>query len=104
MDSKDIVFHNFIKVWMFREQFLTAQEEKSLRNTSLFASVAYTEACFFLSKPPTRLQLLPKSLLKYKDINDVISAAATKTLSRHLWYLSEEMVPFAFFTMPVIMK
>ena len=34
-----------IKVWMFRKQFLTAREEKSLRNTSMFASLAYTEAC-----------------------------------------------------------
>jgi len=53
---------------------------------------------------PTGLQHLQKSLLKYKDINDVISAAATEALSRHLWYFSEEMVALVFLTLPSNME
>lgn len=90
-----------IKIWMFREQFrLTAREEKSLRDISLFATLLYTAAWISCPNPITApsndLRLL-KSLLKYKEVNEVISAAATKALSRHLWYVSEEMVALAFF-------
>ena len=90
-----------IKVWMFREQFrLTVREEKSLRDISLFTSLAYTEAWIScpntITAPSNYLRRL-KSLLKYKEINDVISAAATEALSRHLWHLSEEMIALVFF-------
>ena len=90
-----------IKIWMISEQFpLTAREEKCLRDTSLFASLVYTEAWISCPNPivaPSRDLRLLKSLLKYNEINDVISAAATRALSRHLWYVSEEMMALAIF-------
>src|SRR5688572_8472206 len=56
----------------------------------------------FLSQPDYSAFQIPstsvlKSLLKYKEINDVIFAAATVALSRHLRYLSEEMVALVFY-------
>ena len=77
-----------IKVWMFREQLrLTVLEEKSLRDISLFTSLAYTEAMIScpntITAPSNYLRRL-KSLLKYKEINDAISAATTEALYRHL--------------------
>ena len=40
---------------------------------------------------------LQKSIVKYSEVHDSISTAATKTLSRHLWYLCEELVSLTFF-------
>ena len=37
-------------------------------------------------------------LLEYKDINAGISAGAVKALKRHLWYLTEEMIPLSLFS------
>ena len=41
---------------------------------------------------------LYKDLLKYKKIDQVIADEALKTLSRHLWYLSDLTVPLALFS------
>ena len=76
----------------------------SLEISSLFASLVYTKAWFSCPNPivaPSSDLRLLKSLLKYNEINDVISAAATRALSRHLWYVSEEMVALAFFDLDV---
>ena len=39
-----------------------------------------------------------KCLLEYKDINAGISASTVKALNRHLWYLTEEMIPLSLFS------
>ena len=41
---------------------------------------------------------LYKRLLEYKDINAGISASAVKVLKRHLWYLTEKMIPLSLFS------
>jgi hypothetical protein len=90
-----------IKVWMFRDQFrLTNREEKSIRDISLFGSLLYIKA--WISSPdPTSAQsndlALLKAVVEYSEIDDGISTAATKALSRHLWYVCEELVALAFF-------
>lgn len=40
---------------------------------------------------------LMKDLLQYKNIDDEISKAASEKLSKHLWYLSEDLVALALF-------
>lgn len=90
-----------MKVWMFRDQFrLTAREEKSLRDVSLFAALVYTKAwtsCQSAIAAPSNDLCLLKCLVKYKLINEGISTAASKAFSRHLWYISEELIALAFF-------
>jgi len=90
-----------IKVWMFKDQFkLTACEEKAHRDVSLFATLVYTKAwtsCPNTTAAPSNDLILLKSLVKYKAINAGISTAASKALSRQLWYISEELVALAFF-------
>ena len=39
-----------------------------------------------------------KRLLGYKDINAGTSASAVKALKRHLWYLTDEMIPLFLFS------
>ena len=41
---------------------------------------------------------LYRKLLLYSDVNALISASAIKAMKRHLWYLTEEMVPLALFS------
>lgn len=44
---------------------------------------------------------LYKSILMYGSINKVISDSAQRTLKRHLWYITPEMVPLALFSSKV---
>ena len=42
-----------------------------------------------------------QALLKYEVVNREISQSATQALSRHLWYLTEEMIPLSLFSTKV---
>lgn len=90
-----------IKVWMFRGAFkLTAKEERSLRDLSLFGALLYTKAWTSASNPieaPLNDFILASSIAKYTLINEGISSVAKNALSRHLWYLGEELVALSFF-------
>ena len=57
------------------------------------------------SAPRLDLQLL-KSLVKYKESEEKIATNALKKLLNHLWYLSEQLIAFAFFDedVPIEMK
>ena len=90
-----------MKIWMFKHQFkLTHSEEKGLRDICCFAVQIYVKSWFTAtvprSAPRLDLQLL-KSLIKYKESDEIIATNALKKLSNHLWYLSEELIAFAFF-------
>lgn len=90
-----------LKVWMFRGQFhLTQKEEKGLQDVCVFAARVYLQAWISAplaaSAPYNDLHLL-KSLLEYSAINTTISKAASLKFSKHLWYLSPELVALAFF-------
>ena len=48
------------------------------------------------SAPQNDLELL-KVLVKYKEVDEKVASNATTKMLNHLWYLSEELVAFAFF-------
>ena len=50
-----------------------------------------------VDSPYNDLQLY-KRLLEYETVDKVISQSAIRALNRHLWYLTEEMVPLALFS------
>ena len=85
---------------MFRGQFkLTIKEEKGLRNICIFIVRIYVKAWFMAPNPIVSsnhdlhfLQLLDQ----YETVNKSIANATRKKFADHLWYLSEELVGFAF--------
>lgn len=90
-----------LKIYLFRKQFsLSASELSALRNFNLFAVKIYLKNWFECPKatlaPANDLQMM-KDLLKYKATNLKIANAAFKTMSRHMWYLSEKLIGLAFF-------
>ena len=90
-----------LKIWMFKPQFnLTKTEEKGLANTCCFVVEVYLKSWYTApvpcSAPRNDLELL-KVLAKYKEVDEKVASNATKKMLNHLWYLSEELVAFAFF-------
>jgi hypothetical protein len=86
---------------LFRSQFcLTAAELAGLQQFNAFTVKLYLKAWFTCMSstcaPRNDLQLL-KDLVAYSAVNKPVAQAATKTLMRHLWYLSETLVGLAFF-------
>ena len=51
------------------------------------------------SSAPRRDLMLMKELLQYKEIDNGTSESALKAISRHLWYLCEELVPLSLLMM-----
>jgi hypothetical protein len=90
-----------IKMWMFKGQFpLTKKEEAGIRDIAIFVVRFYLKAWFEAALPtaaPLNDLLLLKNLQQYKTANSTVANAALKKLAGHLWYLSEELVAFAFF-------
>jgi hypothetical protein len=90
-----------LKMYLFRSQFkLTKRELSALRVFNVFVVQVYikywyTSSCGELA-PYNDLNLL-KELNNYKKSNKLIADAATKSFSRHLWYLSETLIGLAFF-------
>jgi hypothetical protein len=88
-----------IKIWLFRSQFnMTASEEQGIRDFATFSVVVHLRA--WISAPdaaeaPLNDFRLMRQLLKYPHTS--ISAATSKKLSLHLWYLSEELVGLALY-------
>ncbi|KAG0727841.1 hypothetical protein GWK47_003924 [Chionoecetes opilio] len=89
-----------LKIWMLRDQLhdLTKWEEKCARDVALSAATVYMKPWFTTSlaaaAPRTDLDLLQK-LRTYPDPQ--IAKVSSAKLQKHLWYLSEELVGFAFF-------
>ena len=81
---------------LFRSQFkMTAQEKSGMQRFVRYAILFYVEYWFAAPiAPRSDLEYL-KRLEKYDDRQ--IQTASTKALNRHLWYISEELVSFAFF-------
>lgn len=88
-----------LKIYMFRKQFkLKAEEEKGLKELCIFGILVYVEAWFtapVAQEAPRRDLHLAKSLLELG--NAAISKATSNKLSKHFWYLSEELVALSFF-------
>ncbi|KAK4871625.1 hypothetical protein RN001_015749 [Aquatica leii] len=78
----------------------TKKEEKVVREICIFTVIIYIKYWFQApagwSAPRNDLQLL-KNLKDFDRINPEIATVALKKILGHLWYLSEELVSFAFF-------
>jgi hypothetical protein len=90
-----------LKIYLFRDQFkLSKKEETGIRDACIFTIKVYIKYWFQAPlgscAPRNDLQLL-KDLKAYEEINQVIAKIALKKIIGHLWYLSEELVAFAFF-------
>lgn len=94
------------KIFMFRAQFsLTPRELKAFRNICIFLAdvyVKYWYGCEKAIQAPNRDLILMKSIVGYHD--QQTSSALIKKFRRHLWYLSEELVAFAFFDTEVSLE
>src|SRR5678816_1566154 len=89
-----------LKIWMFRSQFHRPKEAKGLRDICIFAVRLYLKiwitAPLAAAAPQNDLRFL-QALLDYDTIHNPIAKAASAKMSRHLWYLSEELVGLALF-------
>lgn len=82
----------------------TKQQVPKVREFVNFATLIYSTWWFScnsaIDAPWNDLQLF-HSLLKYEDVNTVISQSAVRAFKNHLWYLTEEMVPLALWSKKV---
>jgi len=88
-----------IKLCLFQSQFhMTANEKVGIKRFAVFGVSLYVHSWFHAphaaAAPANDLAWLKKMTL-YDDKD--ISNAAVKTFSRHLWYLSETLVPLSVF-------
>mgnify|MGYP006352973215 FL=1 len=90
-----------LKIWMLKGQFkLTKREQKGIADICLFTVKLYVTAWYQAPYAPfaPRLDLqLLKDIMEYKALNTAVADVAPKKFLGHLWYLSEELVAFAFF-------
>ena len=63
----------------------------------IFVYVPWWMACPVASAAPRNDMLLWNSCRQYVEVDSACASAATKALSRHLWYLSEELVLLSLF-------
>lgn len=88
-----------LKICLFRSQFtMTNSEEGGMKRFAAFVVTTYVQYWFLAQLPtaaPRSDLCLMKKLVAYED--QQISKATVKAFSRHQWYLSETLVPLAFF-------
>ena len=90
-----------LKIYLFKHQFkLTKKDEKAVRDICIFTVIIYIKYWFQAytgwSAPRNDLQLL-KDLTAFESYDKKMATVALKKILGHLWYLSEELVSFAFF-------
>lgn len=94
-----------MKIYLFRHQFkLTKHEDRSIAEFAIFASLVYIKAwiqCPIPADAPLNDLDFIKLLIDYKDVSPSISQTALKTIGRHLWYLSAELIPLVLFSQRV---
>lgn len=95
-----------LEMFIFRKQFgFLPGELEATRNVSIFIITLYLEAWFNctngISAPNQDLKFL-KDAIAYSSVNEKISKVVAKRFSKHLWYLTEETVAFAFFDPTVL--
>jgi len=90
-----------LKLELLSERFEMDQEE--LRTVNRMANfIALFQAYFYLRSrlstyaPQDDLNYL-KQMIKYKEEDRIVAAAALKSIKNHLWYLTEEGVVLAIF-------
>lgn len=90
-----------LKIMLFSRQFkLTKKEEANVQQVCAFVVTIYVKYWFSCpsacSAPKNDLQML-KDIKKYERVNKNVAKVALKKILGHLWYISEELVAFAFF-------
>lgn len=90
-----------LKIYLFRKQFkVSAAVLDSLRKICVFIVLFYVKIWFSapdaIKAPNSDLQLI-KDLVEYRKIHPKIANAALEKLSRHLWYLHEQLACLALF-------
>lgn len=79
---------------------MTKREQNGIADICLFTVKLYVTAWYQAPYAPfaPRLDLqLLKDIMEYKSLNTAVADIALKKFLGHLWYLSEELVAFAFF-------
>ena len=95
-----------IKICLFEEQIrdlpigtiTTKAQTAILRDFVNFSTLIYSvwwKTCSSATDVPWNDLMLFRSLLMYVDVHHMISESASRAFKRHLWYLTEEMVPIA---------
>ena len=88
-----------IKMWIFRSQFKKKpSEERGIRDVATFSVIIHLKAWMtapLAAEAPLNDFKLMEQLLQYPHA--AISAATSKKLSLHTWYLSEELIGLALF-------
>ena len=89
------------KLVMFSSQLqLTNDVKEKLVNFCNFSSKVYIPwwiNCKIASKAPLNDLALVRNIILWKKVNHIIAKSALKAAHRHLWYLSEKLVPLALF-------
>ena len=79
----------------------TKQQSEKLHDFVTFVCLIYSSwwnTCAKAVDAPWNDLCLFKKSLQYKTVNPTVSKSAITALSRHLWYLTSEMVPLALFS------
>jgi len=79
----------------------TKQQSVKLREFVTFVCLIYSSwwnTCATAVDAPWNDLCLFKKSLQYKAVNQTVSKSAIAALTRHLWYLTAEMVPLALFS------
>lgn len=90
-----------LKIYLFRDQFIFNNDELiGIRDICIFIVNMYLDAWFQSTNgvvaPNNDLNFIKKSIA-YAIIDKSLSNAALDKMRNHLWYLSPEMIGFAFF-------
>ena len=91
-----------LKLNLFQQQFqITPKERRACLEFGLFIALVYIRpwiTCANSCDAPTNDLALVCAFTDYRSISEIISTAATKAITRHLWYLSEELIPLSLFS------
>lgn len=94
-----------IKMYLFRNELdMEPVFERNLLKFAVFVTVIYCKywnRCSSVFDAPVNDLLLIADLQKYSIENEIIATSVSNTLRIHLWYLGEELVILALFSMKV---
>ena len=94
----------FLKLFLLSDQFpqsqLSWQKKKKVETMAIFIIFPYLQSWFtspsLLGAAQNDLDLF-KRLQKFSKIDKKITSATSSVLSRHPWYLTEELIPVSLF-------
>ena len=90
------------KMFMFSKQLpydqrITTKLFRMNRYLSLFHTPSWTKASIGADAPMNDLQFI-HDMMDYKEIDKEVADVILSKITNHRWYLTEEVVPFAFFS------